>query len=134
MTDARSGGGPWRDRTIVVTGGSSGIGRQFAVHFAAEGAKVIACGRNDIALRELRTEHPTIETVQCDITVRQNVLALVETIRDRYGMLDVLVNNAGVMEPVDLLQKSVSDERIAQKIAVNLTGPILLTRRLLPLL
>ena len=129
MTDARSGGGPWRDRTIVVTGGSSGIGRQFAIHFAAEGAKVIACGRNDMALRKLQTEHPTIETIQCDITARPNVLALVETIRDRYGMLDVLVNNAGIMERVDLLEESVSDERIANEIAVNLTGPILLTRR-----
>ncbi len=135
VTDARSGGGPWRDRTIVVTGGSSGIGRQFAIHFAVEGAKVIACGRNDMALRKLQTEHPTIETVQCDITARPNVLALVETIRDHYGMLDVLVNNAGIMERVDLLEESVSDERIANEIAVNLTGPILLTRRLaLPLL
>ena len=48
-------------------------------------------------------------------------------------MLDVLVNNAGIMERVDLLEESVSDERIAHEIAVNLTGPILLTRRL-PLL
>ena len=134
MTDARSGGGPWRNRTVLVTGGTSGIGRQFAIHFAAEGAKVIACGRNDMALRKLQTEYPTIEAVQCDITARSNVLALVETIRDRYGMLDVLVNNAGIMERVDLLEESVSDERIAHEIAVNLTGPILLTRRLLPLL
>ena len=134
MTDARSGGGPWRNRTILVTGGTSGIGRQFAIHFAAEGAKVIACGRNDMALRKLQTEHPTIEAIQCDITARPNVLTLVETIRDRYGMLDVLVNNAGIMERVDLLEESVSDERIAHEIAVNLTGPILLTRRLLPLL
>ena len=87
-----------------------------------------------MALRKLQTEYPTIEAVQCDITARSNVLALVETIRDRYGMLDVLVNNAGIMERVDLLEESVSDERIAHEIAVNLTGPILLTRRLLPLL
>ena len=130
MTDARSGRGPWRDRIIVVTGGTSGIGRHFAIHFAAEGAKVIACGRNDMALRELQRERPTIEAIQCDITARSNVLALVETIRDRYGMLDVLVNNAGIMERVDLLEESVSDERIAHEIAVNLT----VTRRLLPLL
>jgi short-subunit dehydrogenase involved in D-alanine esterification of teichoic acids len=93
VTDARSGGGPWRDRTIVVTGGTSGIGRQFAIRFAAEGAKVIACGRNDMALRKLQTEYPMIEAVQRDITGRPNVLALVETIRDHYGMLDVLVKN-----------------------------------------
>ena len=76
---------------------------------------VIVCGRNDMALRKLQREHPTIEAVQCDITVRSKVLALVETIRDRYGMLDVLVNNAGIMERVDLLEESVSDERIAQR-------------------
>jgi len=134
VTDARAARGPWHDRTILVTGSTSGIGRQFAIHFAAEGAKVIACGRNDTALHKLRTEHPTIEAVQCDITLRSNVLALVETIRDRYGMLDVLVNNAGIMERVDLLEEAVSDERIAHEVAVNLTGPILLTRRLLPLL
>ena len=134
MTDTHSTGGPWRDRIIVVTGGTSGIGREFAIHFATEGARVIACGRNAIALRQLQTEHPTIEVVQCDIAVRSNVLALVETIRDRCGVVDVLVNNAGIMERVDLLEESVSDERIAHEIAVNLTGPILLTRRLLPLL
>jgi short-subunit dehydrogenase involved in D-alanine esterification of teichoic acids len=63
-----------------------------------------------------------------------NVLTLLETIRDRCGVVDVLVNNAGIMEQVDLLEESVSDERIAHEIAVNLTGPIRLARRLLPLL
>jgi short-subunit dehydrogenase involved in D-alanine esterification of teichoic acids len=47
----------------MVTGGTLGIGRQFAIWFAAEGAKVLACGRNDVALRKLQTEHPTIEAV-----------------------------------------------------------------------
>jgi short-subunit dehydrogenase involved in D-alanine esterification of teichoic acids len=83
------------------------VGR-FAIWFAAEGAKVLACGRNDVALRKLQTEHPTIEAVQCDITARPNVLALVKTIRDRYAMLDVLVNNAGIMERVDLSWSSLS--------------------------
>ena len=134
MTDTRPAGSPWRDRTVVVTGGASGIGRQFAIRFASEGAKVLACGRSDMALGNLQAEHPEIEVVQCDITARPNVLSLVEIIRDRYAKVDVLVNNAGIMERVDFLEDSVSDERIAYEIAVNLTGPILLTRRLLPLL
>jgi len=57
---------PWRNRTFLVTGGTFGIGRQFAIHFAAEGAKVIACGRNDMALRKLQIEYPTIEAVRPD--------------------------------------------------------------------
>jgi NAD(P)-dependent dehydrogenase (short-subunit alcohol dehydrogenase family) len=75
VTDARSGGGPWRDPTIVVTGGTSGIGRQFAIHFATAGAKVIACGRNDMALLKLQTEPPTIEAVHAQMVVKQLVRA-----------------------------------------------------------
>jgi uncharacterized oxidoreductase len=134
MAGAHPDGMTWRDRVVVVTGGSSGIGREFAVRLAAEGAKVIACARNETALRELQAECPLIEVVRCDVSVRADLLVLETVIRDRHGRLDVLINNAGIMERVDLLDGSVSDERIAQEIAVNLTGPILLTRTLLPLL
>ena len=134
MTAWRSKGEPWRGRIVVVTGGTSGIGRAFVVRLAAEGAKVIACARNEMALRELETRYPAIEVFRCDVTARMDVLALQAAIRDRHGRIDVLINNAGIMEQLDLLDGSVGDERIAQEIAVNLTGPILLTRTLLPLL
>ena len=134
MTILRFNGRAWRDRVVVVTGGTSGIGREFAVRLQAEGAKVIACARHEVALRELQTRYPQIEAIRCDVTVSLDVLALEAAIQDRYGRIDVLINNAGIMEQVDLLDQSVSDERIAREIAVNLTGPILLTRRLLPLL
>jgi uncharacterized oxidoreductase len=62
------------------------------------------------------------------------VLALAAAIQDRHGRLDVLINNSGIMEQVNILDETVSDDRIAHEIAVNLTGTILLTRRLLPLL
>ena len=134
MAILRSDGRAWRDRVVVVTGGTSGIGREFALRLAAEGANVIVCARNEVALREIHTQCPQIEAIRCDVTVPSDVLALEAAIQDRYGWVDVLINNAGIMERVDLLDRSVSDERIAQEIAVNLTGPILLTRRLLPLL
>ena len=127
-------GGAWRDRAVVVTGGNSGIGRAFVERLVAGGAKVIVCGRNEITLQELQNQNPGIMAFRCDITVRQDVLALAKSIQDRYGKLDVLINNAGIMEQVDLLDESVSDDRIAYEIAVNLTGAIILTRRLLPLL
>ncbi len=134
MAILRSGTRAWSDRVVVVTGGTSGIGREFAVLLAGKGAKVGACARNEAALRELHARYPQIEAIRCDVTVPFDVLALDATIQDRYGRVDVLINNAGIMEQVDLLDRSVSDERIAQEIAVNLTGHILLTRRLLPLL
>ena len=134
MAAAHPDSAAWRDRVVVVTGGTSGIGREFAVRLAADGAKVIACGRNETALRGLQAEYPAIEALRCDVSVRPDVLALEAAIRDRHGRVDVLINNAGIMERVDLLDGSVSDERIVHEIAVNLTGPILLTRTFLPLL
>jgi uncharacterized oxidoreductase len=134
MPAAHPEGGAWRDRAVVVTGGNSGIGQAFVERLAAGGAKVIVCGRNEITLQELQNQNPGIVAFRCDITVRQDVLALAKSIQDRYGKLDVLINNAGIMEQVDLLDETVGDDRIAYEIAVNLTGAIILTRRLLPLL
>src|SRR5690242_1213279 len=76
MAILRSGGRVWRDHVVVVTGGTSGIGREFAVRLAAEGAKVIVCARNEVALRELHARDPQIEAIRCDVTVPTDVLAL----------------------------------------------------------
>lgn len=129
-----AGADDWRNRVVVVTGGSSGIGRAFAERLAARGARVVACGRNQASLQELETRHPTVEGLRCDISTPQDVLALVSAVQDRHGCLDALINNAGIMEQVDFLDESVSDDRVAYEIGVNLTGTILLTRRFLPLL
>ena len=134
MAILRSDGRAWRDRVVVVTGGTSGIGREFALRLAAEGAKVIVCARNEVALREIHTRAHRLRRSAATSPSPSDVLALEAAIQDHYGWVDVLINNAGIMEGVDLLDRSVSDERIAQEIAVNLTSPILLTRRLLPLL
>ena len=89
-----------------------------------------------MALASASGRTPEIDVFQCDITARPRRLGLVESIRDRYGKVDVPVNSAGIMEWVNFLEESVSQRtyRLWQKIGVNLTGPILLTRRLLPLL
>jgi uncharacterized oxidoreductase len=124
----------WVGRVVVVTGGSSGIGQAFAERLSRQGAHVIACGRNPEALQSLRDGHPQIETIRCDISVRDDALALAAAVRERHGRLDVLINNAGVMERLDLLDDAVSDDAIGHEIAVNLTGTIMLTRRCLDLL
>jgi uncharacterized oxidoreductase len=124
----------WTDRVVVVTGGTSGIGVAFVRRLAAEGACVVTCGRDPASLQKLRDQNPTISALRCDITAAPDVVALVDAVRARYGRLDALINNAGVMEQVNFLEQSVSDDRIAYEIDVNLTGTILLTRRLLPLL
>ena len=108
MVATRSEGRAWSGRVVAVTGGNSGIGRAFVECLAGYGARVIACGRNEGTLQELRNMYSTIDAFRCDITVRQEVLALAVAIQDRYGRLDVLINNAGIMEQVDLLDEAVS--------------------------
>lgn len=124
----------YQDSIVLVTGGNSGIGRAFVDRFVGEGAKIIACGRDEVSLQALKADHPKAEVRHCDITSLPEVEALEAFIAREYERLDVLVNNAGVMEQVDLLAGNVEDDAIAQEIATNLTAPILLTRRLLPLL
>jgi uncharacterized oxidoreductase len=131
---SRTAGSEWNDRVVVVTGGNSGIGRAFAKRLAADGAQVVACGRNQTSLQQLQNENPTTEIFRCDITSRPDVLVMVEAIHRKHGRIDVLINNAGIMEQVDLLNDSVGDDRIAYEIEVNLIGTILLTRRFLPML
>ena len=75
--------GVWSNRVALVTGGNSGIGHAFVERLTAHGAKVIACGRNETPLQRLREGHPIIEIFRCDITIRQEVLALVAAIQDR---------------------------------------------------
>ena len=126
--------GQWNGRIVAITGGTSGIGAAFVRHLTAHGAYVVTCGRDPVSLQKLHDQHPMITALRCDITAPADVVALVDAIRARYGRLDALINNAGVMEQVNFLELSVSDDRIAYEIDVNLTGTILLTRRILPLL
>jgi len=80
---------------IIITGASSGIGRETALAFAAAGASVVAAARNDIQLRDLATHHPSILPVPADVTQDNDVQRLVATAMERLGRVDILVNNAG---------------------------------------
>ncbi|MGH8605901.1 MAG: SDR family NAD(P)-dependent oxidoreductase [Gammaproteobacteria bacterium] len=99
---------------LLVTGGNSGIGRAFVERFVAEGASVVARGRNEITLQALKAAHPSVEARRCDVASISEVDALAEFVSRRYGRLDVLVNNAGVMEQVDMLARDVDAAAITR--------------------
>jgi uncharacterized oxidoreductase len=124
----------YRNAIILVTRGSSGIRRAFVDRFLREGATVIACGRDEVRLQGLKAQHPNVQIRPCDITSSDEVIALTAFLTQEYGRLGILVNNAGIMEQVDMLTGNVEDEAIVREIATNLTAPILLTRRLVPVL
>ena len=90
----------FRDKVVVVTGASSGIGRETALAFARAGAHVVLAARNVARLRELIDTHPDFRerllAIPTDVTKQEDVERLFNTVIARFGHVDILVNNAGV--------------------------------------
>jgi len=110
-------------RTAVITGGAQGLGFAIAERFVAEGAKVVL-GDLDVAATEAAAErlggHDVATAVRCDVTRAADVEALVGTAIERFGSLDVMVNNAGITR--DATMRKMTEEQFDQVIAVHLKG------------
>ena len=126
-------------QVAVVTGGSKGIGFAIARALAGEGCNVVITGRNEAVLKR-SAEQITREATQskilpvvCDVRDPQSVDALFQTVRQRFGKLDVLVNNAGISQPPTPLEQTTL-EMWQDQINTNLTGLYLCTRAALPLM
>ncbi|MHB1929525.1 MAG: SDR family NAD(P)-dependent oxidoreductase, partial [Acidimicrobiales bacterium] len=122
------GGSPaFAGRRVLVTGGSSGIGRATVSAFAAAGAAVIAAGRDEARLAAVREEAPpgAVHTVRADLRDRDQLAALVETAWEG-GAVDVLVNNAGVGAAQPFLEIAASSWD--EVLEVDLTAPFLLAQ------
>ena len=118
------------DRIVIVTGGSSGIGRAAARRFAEAGAKVIITGRRAAALEEAAGDHPDISGLVADAASPEDAARTVAKAVDAYGRLDVLVNNAGAGAILSLADATAG--RIAGIFAVNVLGASLLATAALP--
>lgn len=122
-------------RGVVVTGAGSGIGRAAALKFAAAGAKVLIADLNKEAaeetLKAIETAGGTALTVVGDLSEQTVVDEVVARAVEAFGGLDVLVNNAGIMDRMSALA-DVDDAEWERVIRINLTAPFLLTRAALP--
>jgi 3-oxoacyl-[acyl-carrier protein] reductase len=104
----------FKDRSVVITGGTRGIGRAISLHFAREGAMVTAAYlKNDAAADTLREESKglpgVICTVKADVSSQQGAIALMEEAVREKGRIDVLVNNAGIIRDGYLAMMSDDD-------------------------
>lgn len=121
------------DNTILITGGTSGIGLGLALRFHQAGNKVIVAGRRKDLLDRIAADHHGIETLVLDVTDPASIADAFDTVTAAHPELNVLINNAGIMLPENLLDPA-SPAVAEATVATNLLGPIRVTSAFLPLL
>jgi short-subunit dehydrogenase len=121
-----------KDRVVIVTGASSGIGEAFARLAAGEGARLVLAARRKDRLDKLAEELPEAYAVRTDMREPHQVRTLVRAAVERYGTVDVLVNNAGQGLHVPIEHVSLGDfEAVMQ---LNVYGPLIAMQEVVPIM
>ena len=121
-------------KNAVVTGGSRGIGFEICKIFLEQDATVLAVSRDSNKLAQAKSGLPGLHTLAADASAPEEVDRVAAWVQEHWGSLDILVNNAGVNFPDQDDLTAQPDEVFFDTIRVNLYGPYLCTKRLLPLL
>jgi uncharacterized oxidoreductase len=122
--------------TILITGGTSGIGFEFAAQLLKFGNTVTITGRDQSRLEEAQRKLPGIHTFQSDVSDPKVIPVLFEAVIKKFPALNVLINNAGIMRKINL-QGAGNDtanglEDISREIETNLIGPMRMVKQFLP--
>jgi NAD(P)-dependent dehydrogenase (short-subunit alcohol dehydrogenase family) len=116
----------FQDRTVVITGGSRGLGLVLAREFAAEGAQLAILARDRAELeraeQHLASRGAQVLTLPCDVRDRRQAQGAITRVVDHYGRIDVLVNNAGVIQVGPVEHMSIED--FEEAMAVHMWGPL----------
>jgi 3-oxoacyl-[acyl-carrier protein] reductase len=112
------------DKVAIITGSARGIGEATALKFAAEGAKVVVCDLDlaavDDVVARIISGGGKATGFRVNVTDKASISAMVQGVMDKYGRIDVLVNNAGIVD--DALFRKMSDEQFERVIDINLKG------------
>jgi uncharacterized oxidoreductase len=109
--------------TVLITGGTSGIGLAFAKELMQAGSTVIICGRREHRLEEIKQQYPDIITKVTDVTVDSDREELADWVVKNHPAINILINNAGVQLKTDLT-KPVDLSRVRSEVETNLVAPI----------
>lgn len=123
-----------QDKVAFITGAGGGIGRSIAEHFGREGASVVTTDINHKAADEtaasIRAAGGTAEAFQLDVTDRDQVFAVVKAAANRFGAIDVLVNNAGIVGLAKI--EEISDSEFDRLYGVNIKGKLWCMQAVVP--
>ena len=121
-----------KENTILITGGSNGIGLALAERFLRQGNTVIICGRQDEKLREAKERLPELHIRRCDVAEASQRIALYDWTIKEFPGLNILVNNAGIQQRIDLKDEQLTWDDYKLEIAINLEAPIHLSKLFIP--
>jgi len=113
-----------KNNTILITGGSNGIGLAMADRFLQNGSEVIICGRREDKLASAKEKFPQLHTRVCDVGDESQRVALYEWVTAEFPELNVLVNNAGIQQRISILDEKVTWDSIKNEIAINYMAPL----------
>jgi uncharacterized oxidoreductase len=118
-----------KNSTILITGGTSGIGLEFVKQLTEQGARIIVTGRQLDALNETKKKFPNVHTFQSD---PGNIEQLYKDVTQQFPDLNIIINNAGLMRLIDLQDTTLSLEDINREVTTNLSGTIQMVHQFLP--
>lgn len=120
--------------TILITGGSTGIGLAFAERFLKRGNQVIICGRRENVLQQAKERFPDLVTRVCDLAVESERAALFDWVTTNYPQVNVLINNAGIQQRFNVLKAKAKEDwkYYNQEIAINTEAPFHLSMLFAP--
>ena len=121
----------FQGRTVLITGGTSGIGFEMAKQLIARRNTVIITGRNKEKLQEAKSHLPGVHIMQSDASKMEEIQSLRQYVVAEFPALDTLFNNAGIMRKLNMNDpRSAAD--VTQELSLNLNGPVQLVQELLP--
>lgn len=120
--------------TILITGGTSGIGFEMAKEFVKRNNKVIVTGRNEKRFQRILDELPGVVAVKSDISNSDDIKELYRKVSKEFPELNILVNNAGIMSTINLQDHKLSATDLTNELDINVKGTIWMNDTFLPLL